>query len=555
MMAACLLCVAAGEGWSQTGSLSGRVMDAISGAPIKRIPVRAFAHGRSVVVGASSEGDGGYLISDLPPGRYAVCVAAGETHRPAAVPDVEVRADATTRVDLRVRQSLVIEGDSWVQAFRTFSQSFTATGLGLTMAQVKAFGPGRRVTLQVLQGEDPAGESAGPARTTEPVGGEGTACVCWAGGEVQTEPGRSYTIRMSAPEGQVWVSSIAGLGDVYPGGTAWFDNSPRPLTDLGLLLCEDNDGLRTDYSMIGGHRDFRAISAGQTFMALSRNITFASAQLAGVGVGASHVRFSIHEAGPGGRQIGPSKAVAPHADSAVAWGPGELPVTPGKRYYLHLESLSGGEFLIKYQSDSYPSGQAVFNGQADAGRDLGACVAGQISAQDFARLHAHPRRLALAPLVNASFEEGIDGWLREGPTGAVVGCDHGLAPAWGNAMFGWTNLDEGEGSRTTVYQQVAAKRGAGYSFSGTVFTDHEGGRSSDVKVRLIALPGGGTAVRDAAQMTSSQWYATEGQWRRGSLEFQATAESVTVGFELEQRWNLKASRLYVDGAQLEVIGD
>lgn len=107
----------------------------------------------------------------------------------------------------------------------------------------------------------------------------------------------------------------------------------------------------------------------------------------------------------------------------------------------------------------------------------------------------------------------------------------------------------------TIYQHVKATPNETYCFSGSVFTDHRGGRSSDVKVRLIALPAGGTAVRDAARMTSSQWYATEGQWRRGSVEFRAAAESITIGFELEQRWSLDTSRLYVDGAQLERIGD
>ncbi|MBI4582190.1 MAG: carboxypeptidase regulatory-like domain-containing protein [Planctomycetes bacterium] len=550
-----LLLAPTGGAFAQRGSLSGKISDAATGAPIPHAPVRAYLHGRSVAAGASSEGDGGYTIDNLPPGRYAVCVPAGETYRPVVVPAVEVRADNTARVDLRARQSLVIDGDSWVQAYPSFAQSFAATGLGLTVAQIKAFGSQRRVTLQVLDGEGPTERPLGPPRTTEPVGGEGTASVCWAGGEVTTIPGRVYTLKMSAAEGQMWVPGVAGRGDVYPLGMAWFDGSARPHSDLGLLLCEDSDDLRTDYALAGSRRDHRAISAGQTFVALSRCITFASAQLAGVGAAPSHVRFSIHEGGPGGPQLGPSKAVAPGPDAAVVWGPQEVPVEPGGVYYLHIESYSGGEFLINYQRDAYAQGQAFFDGRADPTRDLSAFVGGEISDEDFARLHAHPQRLEPVVLVNPSFEEGADGWQREGQTGAVVGCDEGIVPAWGSAMFGWTSLDKGEGSRTTIYQQVEATPGRTYCFSGSVFTDHRGGRSSDVKVRLIVLPAGGTAVRDLAHLTSSQWYATEGQWRRGSVEFKAAAASITVGFELEQRWSLPASQLYVDGAQLERIGD
>lgn len=540
---------------AETGSVSGRVLDAATGAPMKRTPVRAYAHGRSLAVGALSEGDGSFTLADLPAGAYAVCVPAGDTHRPGVVPSVTVRAGQATRVDFRVRQSLVIEGDSWVQAFPSFAQSFTATGLGLTMVRIKAFGPGRRVTLRVLEGEGPEGLPVGPPRTTEPVGGEGTASVCWSGGEVSTVPGRRYTLEMSAPAGQTWITGLAGGGDVYPSGKAWFHRSPRPHSDLGLLLCEDNDGLRTDYAAIGGARDYRAVSAGQTFVALSRQITFASAQLGGVGHASSYVRFSIHDDGPGGAQIGPSKAVAPGRDAAVAWGPSEVSVEPGRRYYLHIESLNGREFLIQYASQAYAHGHAVFNGRPDESLDLGACVVGRLSDEDFARLHAHPRRIESVPLVNPSFEDGLVGWERTGEAGEAVGCDEGIVPAWGSGMFGWTNLAQGEGSRTTIFQQVRTTPGQAYCFSGSVFTARQGGRSSDVKIRLIVLPAGGQDVRDADRMTSSQWYATEGAWRRGSVEFEAAAEAVTLGFDLEQRFNLPASQLYVDGAWLEAIGD
>jgi hypothetical protein len=247
--------------------------------------------------------------------------------------------------------------------------------------------------------------------------------------------------------------------------------------------------------------------------------------------------------------------VAPGPDAAVAWGPQEVPVSPGRRYYLHLESLSGGEFLIRYAADSYAQGQAVINGRADERLDLAACVAGQLSEEDFSRLHAHPRRVQVVPLRNASFDNGPGGWVRQGDVGTVVDCDHGVVPAWGSSMFGWTHLGQGEGSHAVIYQQIEVKPGQTYCFSGSVFTAHQGGRSSDVKVRLICLPGGGEPARNAGALTSSQWYATQGRWQRGSLEFTAAADTATVGFELEQRWSLEASQLYVDGAQLERIGN
>jgi hypothetical protein len=361
-------------------------------------------------------------------------------------------------------------------------------------------------------------------------------------------------LEFAAPEGQTWTPGVAGRGDVYAGGRAWFAGVPRPHSDLGIVLCEDNDGLRTHYGLSGAEREHRVVSAGQTFVAAARNVTLASAVLADVGTAPTVVRFSLHEGGPGGTQIGPSKVTGPESDVLVAWGPEEVPTTPGETYYLHIESLSGDPFLAARQGDAYGEGHAVLNGRPEPGYDIAAVLAGEMSPEDFQRLVAHPRRVEIVPLRNASFEDGAGGWAREGEGGAVVGVDGGVVPMWGSRMFGWTHDKEGEHTRPTIYQQVAVEPGRWYAFSGSVYTDHAGGRSSDVKVRLVALPAGGTAVRDDQRIQTSQWYATEGRWCRGSVEFRAEADAVTVGFELEQRFNLDTSTLYVDGALLERIG-
>jgi hypothetical protein len=293
---------------------------------------------------------------------------------------------------------------------------------------------------------------------------------------------------------------------------------------------------------------------GQTFTALSRNIVLASAQLASVGGPPVYVRFSIHAEGPGGSQIGPSKVVPVSETATVAWGADEVPVTEGRSYYLHIESLSSDVFLAAVQPATFAEGASVFNGQTNDDWDICATVAGMISTSDFEKLVKHPRHEKVIGLTNPSFEQGESGWSRKGDIGQACGANEGLAPMWGRQMFGWTAKKEGEGSRTLLYQQVNVQPGQWYSFSGSVYTDHIGGRSSDVKIRLVAAPKGALALTDYDHVTTSQWYATEGQWVRGSVEFQARADTITVGFDLEQRWSLDSSSLYVDGAHLEQIG-
>jgi len=536
------------------GSLGGTLRDAVTGAAIRRVVVRAYAHGRSTAASAMTENDGSYLLEDLPGGEYAVCVGSLEGRRPVCVPEVQIEAEDVTNLDLKAGQSFAIIGDSWLQRRTSFAQSYRATGLGLTMARIKAFGPSRRVHIQLLRGDGMSGEPVGPSRTTDRVGGEGSTAIAWAGAEATTVPGQIYTIRMSADDGKTWIPGVAGGGDVFSLGSAYFGEIHSPYSDLGISICEDNDSLRTDYSLLGKGRMHRAVSAGQNFEALSENITFASATLKGIDSAPGYVRFSIHQGGLGGRQIGPSKAVAPSNSSAVAWGPDEVIVRPGQRCYLHIESLSGKEFLAACKSDTYALGSAVFNGREAADKDIIATVAGHIADADFDRLMQHPAKAETIPLSSPSFEDGLGKWRTDAPHGEIAGCSYGAVPCWGTRMFGWTNERKGEGTRAVIYQKVKVRKDEWYVFSGWVYTDHRGGRSSDVKIRLVAMPQGQDAVRDNKLIETSQWYATEGRWRRGSVRFKAQAGFVTVGFDLEQRFNLESSSLYIDGAHLQRIG-
>jgi hypothetical protein len=547
----CLLIATASP--SLCGEIAGIVRQLDSKAPMVRVAVHAYAQGRSIEASAVSDNDGNFLIRDLQGGDYAVCIGSTDSSRPQ-VAAVTVPKDGSARVVFGVGPTIRIEGDSWVQGQHVFCQSFRATGLGVTGLKIKAFGPGRALNVQVLEGDGPSGKPIGAARTTVPVGGEGETTVFWAGGEVPTAPGKTYTLRLSAGPGQKWIAALAGRGDVYPLGKAFFANEARPLTDLGFALCEENDNFSTDYAVSAGARAMRVRAVGQTFVARGNDILYAAASLGTINSRAVYVRFSIHEGGPGGKQIGPSKGTGARGDSAVAWLPGEVKVIPGKTYYLHIESFDGALFYASEELESYAKGSAFNDAVADPRYDICAWISGSVSEADQNRLLKHPHSLRQVPLVNSSFENGLAGWMLTKQLGAAVGCDGGVIPAWGRKMFGWTNIDKGEGSATTVYQNVKVTKGKRYSFSGSVYTDHAGGRSSDQKVRLVVDPSG-KARFDDLNKESSQWYATEGEWRRGSVEFTAKAATVTVGFELEQRWSLEMCSLYADGARLDEIAE
>lgn len=236
----------------EAGTITGRAVSAVTGKGLKQVPVRVFAHGQSVATGKLTEGDGSFAFCDLDPGSYAICVPSMEGYRPGVISDLRVREDSSARAEVSLQSSIRVEGDSWMQSYPSLEQSFTASGLGITDLGVKAFGTARTVEIQVREGADPAGANVGPVRVTQPVGGEATDYVSWGGAEVPTQPGSLYTLDMSAMGGETWVPGVAGRGDVYPGGRVYFDGVPRPFSDFGICIAEDNDGWRTSYALSGG---------------------------------------------------------------------------------------------------------------------------------------------------------------------------------------------------------------------------------------------------------------------------------------------------------------
>jgi len=543
----------AAVGQAYCGKITGLVIDRQTKKPLSQVAVCAYAEGRSLCNLAASDNDGRFEIGDLPAGRYSVCVGQTENSRPVVTSAV-VPASGEVEIRFVLSPSIEVEGDSWLQGYPVFYQSFCASGLGITTVKLKAFGPGRVVHVQVLEGEGTSGRPIGPARTTVSFGGEGETAVYWSGGEVPTVPGNAYTLKLSAEPGEVWIPGVAGRGDVYPLGKAYFGTEARPHSDLGFAICEENDGLSTSYAVSAGRRTILARAVGQTFVARSRNILYASAVLTDATPRAVYVRFSVHENGPGGRQIGPSKGTRVAPNAVVSWLPGEVKVTPGKTYYLHIESFDGSRFYAFEELNPYAKGMAFNDAVGDPKYDIAGWIAGEISQADQEALFRHPKSIAKLALANPSFEQGMNGWALTKNIGAVVGCDGGVIPAWGSLMFGWTNRGQGENSRTVIYQVVKVVKGKHYSFSGSVYTDHVGGRSSDQRIRLVVNPHGKPEFGNEV-ITSSQWYATEGEWRRGSVEFKAEADTVVVGFEFEQRWSLDLCSLYVDGAYMEQIAE
>jgi hypothetical protein len=524
------------------------------GGGIKNVTVRACAEGRSILKSALTDANGGFRIENVPAGTYAVCVARSESWRPCVVTGIEVPEEGDAPVDVRVSRSFSVEADTWTRPYESVAQSYRATGLSLTGVRLKGFGGPRAVIVQVRDGQGPDAPALGPPRTTVPFGGEGTTSVVWSGGEVPTVPGNIYTIMMESPGGG-WQPAMSGPGDTYPEGMAWFDGMPRPYIDLGVTVTEDNDTFATSVNIYPDNRYHRSISAGQSFIARSANVLYASVPTEHIDNHPVYVRLSIHEGGPRGTQIGPSKVASVGGETAVAWNRGEVSLVPGEPYGFHIESTDGRYFRVGVAKDPYAKGNAFFNGRPDDAWDLGLVITGDLGAEDIARLWNVPGGGESVPLANPSFEDGLNGWTHQGSEAAVVGCTDAVIPPWGEKMFGYSAHRTGEDVINKVFQEIAVKPGSRYTLSASLLANQAGGRSSDVMAQLFIYPGTADSFTDDSKVVTSGRYATRGAWRRASVAHVPETETILVGVELWQRFPLTGNALYVDGFHLQKTED
>lgn len=106
---------------------------------------------------------------------------------------------------------------------------------------------------------------------------------------------------------------------------------------------------------------------GQTFAASGSCVTMVVLRSA---VTISNVRVSIHEGGPTGPQIGPSRTKSlggGPSDTRYIWNGGEVPTVPGRVYYVKILAPSNNMVLCNNEpipdySDAAPDGCAYHNG-------------------------------------------------------------------------------------------------------------------------------------------------------------------------------------------------
>jgi hypothetical protein len=296
------------------------------------------------------------------------------------VPNVEVRAGESTPAHLLWKVHYCTRTPDWAgYTWNKVGQSFLARDT--EVLDVRYLGAGCAysdlVSLCFKHG-GPKGPQIGPERLVEPSCDVLPCHLRWHAGEVMLMPDETYFLDLYQrepykPQGSTGVYCLDS--DPYPDGSMFYHDEPQPSFDLDAAIVGQQDGYLTPMNSWPDEWGVEWHSSwGQTFTSYGDCVVAVLFQPAWDVVRHGVVEVSIHEGGPGGRQIGPTQTVfCKTASTPAFWNEGEVPVQQGQIYYVSFVEKFGmgmGMKLTRHDYDDYPYGQCYIAGEPDPDRDL-----------------------------------------------------------------------------------------------------------------------------------------------------------------------------------------
>lgn len=350
----------------------------------------------------------GYTPFDVLPGNYAILLHQPEWFvRPAVVWDIRVKVgDNPPRNIVPSLDYACASGtkfgswqkpgvpDPWAAA-RVFHQTFAARGTSITHAHCKLAGhkaTSMRVSIhEAREGASPSEwKQVGPHRITAKLGQLNDIWVGWRSGELPTEPGRRYALRLEGlaeAGGDASISPVVhhdAAGPGYSQGTAYADGTPQKY-DLYATVSSDSDGTVIPYMRIHDIKPGNLAGSGtwaQTWVAQGRSLAAVDLLVAWGGKEKGVLaEMRVHEGdSPGGKVIGVTKRATTawwgpgHGFLGAVWQPGEVELQPGKTYCLEFVTCPPCKgynvSVVNHPANAYPDGQAFRDGQPVPDKDL-----------------------------------------------------------------------------------------------------------------------------------------------------------------------------------------
>ena len=314
--------------------------------------------------------DGGYCVDGMPGGSYSILVNQPDFFvRPTVLPYVTIGNSGRSVVDVEIPVDYsTYYTDDWPGADTTWYQTFTAEGINVTGVSFYLAGAtAAQADVAILEdngssdvrnwtlipspnGTNPLQRGANPQREMQ-IGAGTDNWVRWRSGEIPTIPSKKYAVRITGRKTngvEEFFVPYRRMKDSqsYDGGRAYNSSGIAQNFDLNYVVFSDNDGTivtvnkRTNGvgDLRDGHFDF---GWGQTFIAQGKSLAAADCWAAGAN---NHwdleFMWQVHEGGPNGPQIGPTKrtlgAFFSHGVGlhGVSFNPGEVPLVEGQTYFI-----------------------------------------------------------------------------------------------------------------------------------------------------------------------------------------------------------------------------
>ena len=397
VLAAILTAAAAEEASWASGSITGHgCFERIAGNPgagyqqlyewdLFVSPADASLVGPSRRLGAPpgepARGDGYYRIDDLPAGTYSVYVNQPDFFAsPKVVPNVQIVDARTTNLDVRLDvdySTYYRDPGQWTDWGWDWYQTFTAAGTGVRGVSWMMAGWGqyrdKTARVRILQDNgspDPRYWREVGGATDASLASDSDEWVRWRSGEVPLTPSRQYAVNIHI-DGGMAVYKRNKDAQSYQGGRAYDQNGNPQNFDLNVTVFVDRDTMVTHTSTSPGPGDFDGslndTRWGQSFVATGKSLAAADL-FAASGQDDVELTWTVRRDGPGGEQIGPTKTTrgAYFASSTdligVSYNPGDVPLVPGRTYYIEAQSAWGFTPYTQQPWERYDDGRAYRRG-------------------------------------------------------------------------------------------------------------------------------------------------------------------------------------------------
>jgi hypothetical protein len=332
--------------------------------------------------------DGFYSIPNLPAGTYSVYVNQPDFFiAPKLMHDIALTANQTrtVNVDLDVAYSTYFAADQqWTPWQWDWTQTFRAAGTSMTGFSFRLAGTteGKDAVITVRKDNGNVNPELWTSVASVRKSGVGSNTDNWVrfrSGQVPLEAGKNYAVQVHVDGGFAPYKRNKDILS-YPYGRAYDENGQQRGYDLNYTVFVDKSDtvitMNKRGTGIGEIQDGNFTTRwGQTFVAQGSGLAAVDLFAAGTTWDLDFT-WRVREGGPNGALVGPVKTTdaayfTPGTGlHAVSYNLGEVPLMPGRTYYIEAFNGAGFNPNLLPQTDGYSGGLAYRDGAARLGVDL-----------------------------------------------------------------------------------------------------------------------------------------------------------------------------------------